>query len=71
MKKTYETEDMILALLKFPNPATIRVTVDTKYVRLFLGQRDWQWDRDTGELVGAGTLLTDSSKQQKPTGGAQ
>ncbi len=55
MKESYEVDDQILSMLTFPNPAKIRVVIDGKYVRLYVGPRDWQWDRDTGECVGAGT----------------
>jgi hypothetical protein len=33
----------------------VEVRVEARYVYLQVGQRDWQWDRETGSLVGAGT----------------
>ena len=31
--------------------------VEEKYVYLQVGDRDWQWERETGKLVGAGVSL--------------
>ncbi len=35
----------------------IRIEVDEEYVKLFVGPRDWQWDKETGEFIGCGTCL--------------
>ena len=35
----------------------IRVEVRNEDVRLWVGPRDWQWNRQTGALIGAGTSL--------------
>ena len=35
----------------------IRVEVRNDDVRLWVGPRDWQWDRRTGALIGAGTCF--------------
>ena len=56
---TYETEDLILPMLKFEKAVTIRITEDEKYLRLYVGPRDWQFSKETGECVGAGTKLYD------------
>ena len=31
--------------------------MEERYVYLQVGSRDWQWDRETGKLVGAGVGL--------------
>ena len=53
----YATEDGILPLVTLPSPCPIRVTVTVRYVCLHVGPRDWQWDRATGDLIGAGTIV--------------
>jgi hypothetical protein len=35
----------------------IKVVVDDQHVRLFIGPRDWAWDRQTGTWIGSGTTL--------------
>ena len=37
------------------------VEITDKFVYLVVGQRDWQWDRETGRLVGAGLQYTDGT----------
>jgi len=54
---TYETKDLILPMLKLKEPVTIRITEDEKYLRLYVGPRDWQFSKETGKCVGAGTGL--------------
>ena len=54
---TYETEDLILPMLDLKEPVTIRITEDDKHLRLYVGPRDWQFSKETGECVGAGTAL--------------
>ena len=59
----YKTEDLLLPWLgkqgHLPDPCSVRITMDDKYVCLFIGPRDWQWHRETGEMIGAGTSLCD------------
>ena len=50
-------EDAVLPIIQLPNPCPVEVMVTEKYVFLHVGQRDWQWDRVTGKLVGAGTAI--------------
>ena len=57
---TYGTLDGILPLVTLPSPCLIRVTVGPRDVCLYVGPRDWRWDRATGELIGAGTALDGS-----------
>ena len=54
---TYETEDLILSILKLKTPVTIRITEDDKYLRLYVGPRDWQFSKEDGRCVGAGTCI--------------
>ena len=53
--KEFKQNDLILPMLKLPNPCPVRITLDEKYLRLFVGQRDWQWNLEDGHLVGCGT----------------
>jgi hypothetical protein len=54
---TYETQDLILPMLKLGKTVTIRITEDDKYLRLYIGPRDWQFSKEDGRCVGAGTCL--------------
>jgi hypothetical protein len=54
---TYETEDLILPMLKLKEPVTIRITEDENYLRLYVGPRDWQFSKEDGQCVGAGTCI--------------
>lgn len=56
-KRTYKTSDLILPTLNLGKQASIRIEVDGENVCLFIGPRDWQWDRKTGKFVGAGTCM--------------
>ena len=49
-----KTNDSILPIVQLPNPCPIKVIIDGQYIRLYIGDRDWQWDKD-GELIGEGT----------------
>lgn len=57
MTDRYEVEDIILPMVRFPNPSKVRIVIDDKFVRLYVGPRDWQFDRDTKECVGSGVRL--------------
>jgi hypothetical protein len=54
------TEDMILPDLQLPKPCPIRIEIDNLKVSLFVGQRDFQWSRITGEHIASGTMLEKS-----------
>ncbi len=56
MEKEFKQDDLILPMLKLPEPCPIRIVIDDDYVRLYVGQRDWQWRLD-GSFVGCGTCL--------------
>lgn len=57
MTEEYEHKDGILSLIKFPDPSKVRIVIDDKFVRLYVGPRDWQFDRITKECVGSGVGL--------------
>ncbi len=54
---TMEDGDLILPKLDLPNPCPVAVRVTEDRVTLFVGPREWSWDRQSGELVDAGTFL--------------
>ena len=64
VKETLElsTLDMILPNLKLQRPCPIKLVLDTNKVSLFIGPRDFQWSRLTGEHIASGTMIepTDS-----------
>lgn len=55
--QVYEERDSILPILELENPCGVRVELKPDTVSLFVGQRDWCWDRKTGLLKGAGTAI--------------
>jgi hypothetical protein len=54
-KEVFEQNDPVLPELVLPYPCNIRVAIDGDYVNLYIGPRDWSWDRKTGVLLGSGT----------------
>jgi len=70
LPRMYRVIDQILPDLNLPNPVAISITVTARDVQLIVGPRDWQWDRKTGDMVGAGTSLDDyeeaAAKQEPP-----
>jgi len=66
MEKTYETQDLIPPMLKLSDPCSVKVRITDKHVFLFVGQRDWQWNLETGEMVGAGTAMCASIESDAP-----
>jgi len=57
MYEVYEEDDSILPHISLSDPCSIRVELKDDCVRLFVGPRDWSWNRKTGKLIGAGTAL--------------
>ncbi len=55
--KTYKIDDLVLPMLELPDPCPVKIKVTEKDVCLYIGQRDFQWDKKTGEWVGQGTRL--------------
>ena len=61
MYEVYETDDRILPhVLRDAETAAIRVELHDDSVILHVAERDWFWNRKTGELDGAGTRLKES-----------
>ena len=56
----YKTEDSVLSALQLPDPCRVEIEITPKLVFLKIGPRDWQWDRESGKFVGAGTLLLEN-----------
>lgn len=67
MKNEFEVKDLILPMLKLQDPTPIKVKFDEKYLYLFIGSRDWQWNRETGEMIGAGTSLCNAFEGDAPS----
>ncbi|KKL47442.1 hypothetical protein LCGC14_2335520 [marine sediment metagenome] len=57
MTEVYEFQDITLHLLSFSRPSKVRIVIDEKFVRLYVGPRDWQFDRITKECAGSGVGL--------------
>ena len=53
----FTTEDMIIPMLKFPDPTPIKITITDKHLNLYIGARDLQFDLASGECVAGGTGL--------------
>lgn len=59
MEKTYEADDSVLSRLTLSDPTKVKVVVGDKSVHLYVGPRDWEWDRITGRRVGSGARMTE------------
>jgi len=55
----YLQEDTLLPVLNLPNPCKVRIKVTEKDVYLYVGPRDWQWDKKTGQFIGSGCRVTE------------
>jgi hypothetical protein len=53
----YAEDDVILSCLVLPSPCAIRIDIDDEKVRLFIGQRDWEWNRGCPDVSACGTLF--------------
>ena len=62
----YKTEDLVLPILQLPNPLPIKITMDGESLRLYVGPRDFQFSRKTGECVGAGVGVCESCVDTTP-----
>ena len=65
----YIQKDIILPDLQLPNPCTVRIKIDEKNVCLYVGPRDWQWDRESGKFIGCGTCLCAAAQEKEESGG--
>ena len=57
MKKTFKHQDLVLPIIKLPDPCPIRIEIKHSRIHLYIGLRDWEWDFQTQELIGCGTTL--------------
>jgi hypothetical protein len=53
----YMVDDVILPGLALPEPCPVRIDISDDFIRLFVGQRDWQWERGSPEICACGTSL--------------
>lgn len=66
--KTYTYDDQILPMLGRKDSlggenCQVTVVIREDSVVLRVGPRDWQWDRESGRFVGAGTALTPTASK--------
>jgi len=54
MHEEYKINDLIVGALKLPDPCPVRIEITPKFIFLYVGPRDWQWNRETGTLFGSG-----------------
>lgn len=66
MYEVYEEGDSILPGMELPNPVNIRIEIKDDSVALFVGRRDWSWNRKTGELNGSGFALEYPTADDSP-----
>ena len=66
----FVTEDLIIPIIaqrgQFSDPTSVRITITDTDVKLYVGPRDWQWDRKTGNLIGAGTAVCTQATATPP-----
>jgi hypothetical protein len=55
--ETFVSDDLIIPMLKFESPCQITVTIADHEVHLSIGNRDMTWNRRTGTMTDAGTLI--------------
>jgi hypothetical protein len=53
----YMVDDAILPGLALPQLCPVRIDIEGKYIRLYVGQRDWQWERGSPDITDCGTNL--------------
>lgn len=56
--KQFEIDDIMLPDLDLPSPCKICIEITNEDVILTIANRDWQWERATGELVGMGMTFS-------------
>jgi hypothetical protein len=57
MEQVYKTEDLVLPILDLGPRAKIKLIVNDESVLLYIGPRDYQWDRKTSKWIGQGTAM--------------
>ncbi len=56
MEEHYADDDVILPCIALPNPCPIRVDIHEDRIRLFIGQRDWEWIRGCPDVSACGVF---------------
>ncbi len=56
-EERYMIDDAILPGLALPEPCPIRIDLSDNSIRLYVGQRDWQWERGNPDICACGTML--------------
>jgi hypothetical protein len=56
-EEVYKFDDLILPMLDLGEKVRIRIEITKDDVFLYIGPRDWQFERKTGEMVGCGTMI--------------
>lgn len=50
----YQVKDSVLPSIGFQcSPIDIRIEISEARVQLFVANRDWVWDKETGKFIGA------------------
>jgi len=61
-------KDLILPDLDLGERPIITAEFDVDLVSVQIGQRDWQWNKETGDMVHCGTFMTSAQEVQEPEG---
>lgn len=56
----YRTFDRVLEKMVLEKGVPIRILVDESTVKLFIGLREWEWERGSGKLLREGLVLGES-----------
>ena len=54
----FKLEDIVLPQMDLPDPCPIRIEITDDSVLLFIGRRDFQWDKETQEWLASGMDLS-------------
>lgn len=57
MNEHFRFDDSVLPRLKLTEPCAIRISITDDFVKLYVGPRDWEWERRDGTLTASGTNL--------------
>lgn len=53
----YMVDDVILPSIELKSPCEIRIDVDSRFLKLHIGTRDWSWSRGNIDILGCGTFF--------------
>lgn len=63
----YETQDNVLPILNFQaSPVSVKIEITEDRVQLFVANRDWVWEKETGKFIGAGCCGLFKANQDAP-----